>query len=223
MKRLVIILIIAIAAFAVWRYLTPSAQPTPATNTNAGSNTNAVMNANVNAAPNVNVNVPANANVPAMNVNTNAPVGELPKKITGANTGDFLDIIKATFESGERVVLTVADLKPIMDAETAARFKDQGPHFDGQCFNSFSLAPDHSVMIFGVGCEPGDLALPWVGVYDFATRTASLIDDKGGHQYVWVADSKSVTYNVFLGLSGMEEKHVAIKNADGSFTVTKAP
>jgi hypothetical protein len=206
-------------------------------NTNAPTNTNAVVNANtnVNAAPvvneNTNTNTPANENVNAttntnvnasINVNNNAPVGELPKKVSGNTTGNYLDGISATFETGDQLVLTVADLKTLMDAETATRYGADGPHFAGSCFNSYSLAPDRKVLIFAVGCEPGDLALPWIGAYDFAAKKAMFVDKDGGHLFAWEAGGKNVTYSAYLGLSGMEEKRRATKNADGSFTVAKA-
>ncbi len=223
MKKLLFIIILGIAAYMAWRWFSPATQPTPVTNTNTTTDTTPVKNANTTV---------ANTNTePVVNTNTNTPPapepitppnqtpGEIPTKVSGSETDSFLDGIKATFESGERIVLTVADLQSLMDAETTARIGEGGARFSGRCFNSYSLSPDRTTLIFGVSCGKGDLALPWVGTYDFAAQKASFLDGNGGRQYAWSADSKNVTY---LGLTEADGKRRAIKNSDGTFTVAKA-
>lgn len=126
-------------------------------------------------------------------------------------------------ENYEKPLLDINDLDPVERRQTLKDFgSSDGPHYDGNCFTDASGRPggNTTIVFFGVGCEPGDLALEWTGLYDTRRNVIDFVTAGAAHGFVWDHDTTAVAFKTSFGFGPGGEylnltNYTAYWNTDG--------
>lgn len=115
---------------------------------------------------------------------------------------------------GERDLVTVENVKDVAARATAKDFSGYPAHYDGECIGAASASPNGKRVVFSIGCPPGDLAIPWTGVFDVASGGVDFLVREAGSMFAWASDGTAVGFAVSQGLIGGTRPGVAIFGAE---------
>lgn len=128
-------------------------------------------------------------------------------------------------ENYEKQLLNINDLDAVERRQTLKEFgSSDGPYYDGNCFTDASIRPpsDTPIIFFGVGCEPGDLALEWTGLYDTRRNVIDFVTAGAARDFVWDHDGTALAYRTTFGF-GPGGEHLNITSYSGYWNTSGKP